>query len=112
MNYKKLIDTFALVVLIVGMLAVGSAIAQTTAVGPYYATPSWDQTLSSSTRFIVLSNMGSAAVLDRETGVVWERSPGTMKHSAIGGFDLADSPLLHQASKNSLKNFRQKEQTE
>jgi hypothetical protein len=54
--------------------------AQTVAPGPYYANPSWDQTLACSTlancpRFIVLSNMNSAAVLDRETGLVWERSP-------------------------------------
>ena len=53
----------------------GTALAQTTANGPYYATPSWDQTLPSSTRFIVLSNMNSDAVLDRETGLVWERAP-------------------------------------
>jgi hypothetical protein len=46
-------------------------------VGPYYATPSWDQTLPTSTRFIILSNFASAAVLDRETGLVWERSPET-----------------------------------
>ena len=51
--------------------------AHADAVGPYYATPSWDQTLPSSTRFIVLSNMNSEAVLDRETGLVWERSPNT-----------------------------------
>jgi hypothetical protein len=56
-------------------LAVIPAAAQTVANGPYYATPSWDQTLPSSTRFIVLSNMGSNAVLDRETGLVWEKSP-------------------------------------
>jgi len=63
--------------LILGMLAVlsGPAQAQTTANGPYYATPSWDQTLPTATRFIILSNLGSAAVLDRETGLVWERSP-------------------------------------
>jgi hypothetical protein len=59
---------------------VAAAEAQTTAVGPYYATPSWDQTLTCSTpancpRFVVLSNFGSQAVLDRETGLVWERSP-------------------------------------
>src|SRR5215510_8701144 len=51
------------------------AYAQTTAPGPYYATPSWDQTLPASTRFVVLSNMANAAVLDRETGLVWHRSP-------------------------------------
>jgi hypothetical protein len=56
-------------------------LAQTTAAGPYYATPSWDQQLPASTRFIVLSNWGSAAVLDRETGLVWERSPSTSAFS-------------------------------
>lgn len=47
----------------------------TTATGPYYANPSWDQTLPATTRFIVLSNMNDQAVLDRETGLVWEQSP-------------------------------------
>src|SRR5262249_15328144 len=43
-----------------------------TANGPYYAEPSWDQMLPASTRFIVLSNFNSEAVLDRETGLVWQ----------------------------------------
>ena len=55
--------------------------AQTTANGPYYATPSWDQTLPASTRFIVLSNFNSEAVLDRETGLVWEKSPASSSAS-------------------------------
>ena len=69
----------ALGIIVLAMVAFGTTLAgaQTTANGPYYATPSWDQTLPSSTRFIVLSNFGSAAVLDRETGLVWERSPST-----------------------------------
>src|ERR1043166_5397663 len=49
--------------------------AQTTAVGPYYATPSWDQTIPAASRFVVLSNFNNQAVLDRETGLVWQRSP-------------------------------------
>ena len=68
----------------IGLSALAFAIgarAQTVAPGPYYAPPAWDQTLPCTTpsacpRFIVLSNFASAAVLDRETGLVWERSPG------------------------------------
>jgi hypothetical protein len=66
------------------LLAVGAdqAFSQTIANGPYYSAPSWDQTIACTTqancpRFIVLSNMASAAVLDRETGLVWERSPAS-----------------------------------
>ena len=45
------------------------------AVGPYYAEPAWDQKLAADTRFVVLTNWGSQAVLDKETGLVWEKSP-------------------------------------
>jgi hypothetical protein len=73
------------------MFAVGPrpADAQTIAPGPYYATPSWDQTLPSSTRFIVLSNFNGEAVLDRETGLVWERSP--VSALGIGWFDAVSA---------------------
>src|SRR5436190_5571014 len=71
----KLFCTLGLMVLALVGFAANPAGAATTAAGPYYANPSWDQTLPSSTRFIVLSNMNSAAVLDRETGLVWEQSP-------------------------------------
>ena len=57
--------------LVMSGLAVGA-----TGTGPYYATPSWDQKLTA-TRFIVLTDWSSAAVLDRETGLVWEQSPST-----------------------------------
>jgi hypothetical protein len=43
--------------------------------GPYYAEPAWDRKMAASNRFLVLTNWNSAAVLDRETGLVWERSP-------------------------------------
>lgn len=73
---------FRLVVLlgliVSGMVAFAASPAgAATAAGPYYANPSWDQQLPPSTRFIVLSNWSSAAVLDRETGLVWEQSPST-----------------------------------
>jgi len=62
----------------------GQPAGAATAAGPYYANPSWDQQLPASTRFVVLSNWidaahpsGGAAVLDRETGLVWEQSPST-----------------------------------
>ena len=37
--------------------------------------PTWDQILPASERFKLV--MGGAAVLDKETGLVWEKSPGT-----------------------------------
>ena len=75
MKYRNFIYTLAIVISALLTFAARNATAQTTANGPYYAWPSWDQTLPSSTRFIVLSNFNSQAVLDRETGLVWERSP-------------------------------------
>ena len=73
---------------ILGTLALTAMLAQAQTIsnGPYYATPSWDQTLPSNTGFIVLSNFGGAAVLDRETGLVWERSPDP---AVINWFDAA-----------------------
>jgi Protein of unknown function (DUF1566) len=35
----------------------------------------WDQTLQASQRFVVLAAFNSDAVLDKETGLVWEKSP-------------------------------------
>ncbi len=54
--------------------------------GPYYALPSWSQKLPSAARFIILSDWDSAAVLDKETGLVWERSPSTSRFGSTGGY--------------------------
>jgi hypothetical protein len=69
--------TLALAVLVVSSVPAG---AQTAAPGPYLATPAWDQqikcdTLATCQRFVVLTNWNNEAVLDRETGLVWERTP-------------------------------------
>ena len=50
-----------------GPLAVG--------LGPYYALPAWDRKMGVANRFVVLTDWSSAAVLDKETGLVWERTP-------------------------------------
>ena len=61
---------------VMGMgLGVSAPAPAASGIGPYYAMPAWDQTLPAATRFIVLTNMNSEAVLDRETGLVWEKSP-------------------------------------
>lgn len=83
----KLFHTATVVALVsIGMNA-GIANAQTTEKGPYYPSPSWDQKLQCKTqtcaRFIVLSNWQSKAVLDRETGLVWEQSPLTTPVSTL-----------------------------
>jgi hypothetical protein len=41
------------------------------------AFPSWDQQISNPRRFKVLGDFADAAVLDKETGLVWEQSPRT-----------------------------------
>ncbi len=84
----ELLHAFGLVAAVLLALGASPANADTTAVGPYYATPSWDQQLPASTRFIVLSNWGNAAVLDRETGLVWEKSPSQT------GCSSSDDPLI------------------
>ena len=37
--------------------------------------PSWDKQINNKSRFKVLDDFDGAAVLDRETGLVWEQSP-------------------------------------
>ena len=66
--------------------------AQITAPGPYYAVPSWDQTFPAATRFVILSNLNSEAVLDRETGLVWERAP--VKNPSGYNWELANRSCM------------------
>jgi hypothetical protein len=62
------------------LCAAAETTGPTVAPGPYYATPSWDQKLPSATRFVILSNWDNLAVLDRETGLVWQTS---LKQSSV-----------------------------
>jgi hypothetical protein len=60
-------------------LCVGAALthsqAQAAGKGPYYAEPAWDQKIEPAQRFLVMTDWNSEAVLDRETGLVWEKTP-------------------------------------
>ena len=57
---KGLLGTTVLIVL--AMIAFTGSPVQGSSPGPYYAIPAWRQQLPASTRFIVLSNWGDAAV--------------------------------------------------
>ena len=71
-------NRFMLRLLAVGLLA-GVALTASSAqaasgVGPYYPEPAWDRKLPASIRFLVLTDWNNEAVLDKETGLVWERT--------------------------------------
>ena len=64
--------------------------AQTTAAG----SSSWDQQFPAATRFTVLSNWGGAAVLDRETGLVWERTPDGGTRDWVGAQSFCNNRIV------------------
>jgi hypothetical protein len=58
-----------------GVALTASSVQAASGVGPYFPEPAWDRKLPASLRFLVLTNWNNEAVLDKETGLVWERSP-------------------------------------
>ena len=62
--------------IVIGLfLAITAGSVTADSVGPYYATPSWDQTLPAASRYVKLSNFSNEAFLDRNTGLVWQIHP-------------------------------------
>ena len=68
-NLKKYAMGFML-----GLTAL-TAVAGTAWAGGPGSPPIWSQILPADRRFVVLDDFGGAAVLDKETGLVWEQSP-------------------------------------
>jgi hypothetical protein len=71
---------------VVAICCLMAGVTPSSAQGPYYAVPAWDQKLPASTRFVLVlfeefctpvCQQMATAVLDRETGLVWERIPST-----------------------------------
>ena len=70
---------FILRLLAVGFLA-GAALTTIPAqaasgLGPLFPEPAWARKLAPADRFLILTNWNNEAVLDKETGLVWERTP-------------------------------------
>jgi hypothetical protein len=59
-------------VILIAVLAAASSSLLSAQVGT-----TWDQQFPGTNRFKILSVFGNAAVLDKETGLVWERAPST-----------------------------------
>ena len=77
--------------LLVGAALMARPAQAVNAAGPYYAEPAWDQKIAAAGRFVVLTNWASQAVLDKETGLVWERSPATATHTwSLARFECAN----------------------
>jgi Protein of unknown function (DUF1566) len=72
---------------VVGLCLSGTGQAQAvSSIKPSYAEPAWKVQVAA-TRFVVLSDWASEAVLDRETGLVWELSPAKEMFDWTGAQD-------------------------
>jgi hypothetical protein len=94
----KTLKFFALIAVAASMLMGQAALA---------SPPSWDTVINSKGRFKVLRQFDNTAVLDHETGLVWERSPSTDHFQALYGIlSLAVSLHCNNLTTGGRKGWR------
>jgi hypothetical protein len=60
---------------------------------PQVARVSWTMPIVGATRFDTLANFNCAAVLDRNTGLVWEQSPSTQTYTWANAMQLCSTKI-------------------
>ncbi|MBI2875790.1 MAG: DUF1566 domain-containing protein [Candidatus Tectomicrobia bacterium] len=72
------------------VIAAFAMFASLVTAGPF---PTWDNQINRPGRFVVLSDFNNQAVLDKETGLVWEQSPSTVPRAWHVAFDCYISTI-------------------
>lgn len=72
---KTFLRVFGLAMVGASATAAGAPAQNQNAPSSSNALPSWDQEIPTSSRFVVLTAWGGEAVLDQETGLVWQQNP-------------------------------------
>jgi len=68
--------------------AVAAPASSNTTTAPCSAEPAWDQKLDPAKRFLVLADWFNEAVLDKETGLVWEKTTASDQRHWTDGIGL------------------------
>lgn len=93
MRSGKLLYAGLIALVAIGASSVPAEAQSWYSAGPYYyAFPTWSQKIPGG-RFVVMTDWNNEAVLDKETGLVWQRTPSpahTNQFNAIASCEIAN----------------------